>query len=145
MNISNSRFRNSSAAVQQTLVSSITTNLQSFGKLFFSLNFSFLLNIGIIAVILLIGRGRGFTSAAVQEPLPHERRRYVERTRTSMPVSTTGPTIDLTNQRFNFSALPSASIPSQNTSTNNEVSQQTPKLPVSRNQTTGSFNKQTIK
>ncbi|XKL60848.1 hypothetical protein PGB90_007905 [Kerria lacca] len=121
MNISNSRFRNSSAAVQQTLVSSITTNLQSFG------------------------RGRGFTSAAVQEPLPHERRRYVERTRTSMPVSTTGPTIDLTNQRFNFSALPSASIPSQNTSTNNEVSQQTPKLPVSRNQTTGSFNKQTIK
>ncbi|KAK7576212.1 hypothetical protein V9T40_012498 [Parthenolecanium corni] len=112
LNISNSRFRNS-ANIQQPLAAN-TANLQSFGA----------------------GRGRGFVNATTAEPLPHERRRYADRTRSAAPLVAPG-TLDLSNSRFNFP------LPSNSTTTNNES--QPKSLPVTRNRTTGSFNKTTIK
>lgn len=138
LNISNSRFRNS-ANIQQPLAAN-TANLQSFGKEYLYTPFDTWLiccnEYRGIVIILGAGRGRGFVNATTAEPLPHERRRYADRTRSAAPLVAPG-TLDLSNSRFNFP------LPSNSTTTNNES--QPKSLPVTRNRTTGSFNKTTIK
>lgn len=120
------RFRNSSAAVQQPLVS--TSN----------------------AILQQLGRGRGFNVAPFGEPQSHERRRYVpDRNRASgiaVPATTSAATLDLSNSRFNNTTCPLPSMPSQS-GINPAIDSQTPKpLPISsRNRSANSFAKQTVK
>lgn len=83
------------------------------------------------------GRGRGFVNTTTAEALPHDRRRYTDRTRTAAPLASAGIDLTVSNSRFNFP------LPSNSTTTNNES--QPKSLPVTRNRTTGSFNKTTIK
>ena len=120
-----------------------------------------------ISIFCPLGRNRGPANAGTTNaPLPHERRRYVDRTTrgaagVTVTNSTGGPPMELIPTRFHYNAnhISSMSLPSQQqtqsggggpnpvpvTAPNPNDSSNPKSLSVSQNRTADSFNKQAIK